>query len=264
MDRNTSSTHSYYLTYDVENRIKQDQAHRVEFLISMDVLKELFYKLDPNQSVAADIGCGTGNYTAELASFVSKLYACDIMPNLLDQLTLKIKQHKLSQIVPVCDSAEHLVSIPDKSCDITLCMGPLYHLCESRSRALCFSELKRITKSKGQVVITYLTPKALWANISRGKMTVQEFEKVEMLESVLISPFYFTTPERIQSELSEHGFRIIKHVALDAFTSFLIDDVNKWNSSEYNSWLKIVRRHKEDPSWIEFSSHGLIVAEVDV
>ena len=264
MDMNTSSTRSYYSSYDVENRIKQDQAHRVEFLISMDVLKELFYTLDPNQSVAADIGCGTGNYTVELASFVSKLYACDMMPNLLNQLMLKIKQNKLSHILPVCNSAEHLVSIPDKSCDIALCMGPMYHLSESKSRALCLSELKRITKPNGQVVITYLNPKALWANILRGKMTVQEFEQVERLENVLISPFYFTTPKWIQNELAEHGFRTIKHIALDAFTSFMIYEVNKWNSSEYNSWLKIIRRHVEDPSWIEFSSHSLIIAEVDV
>lgn len=263
MDKNIDSTQTYYLTYDVENRIKHDQAHCVEFLLTMDVLGELFSHLDPVQATAADIGCGTGNYSVEVAPYVSRLYACDLMPNLLEQLSAKVQQYGFEHIIPVCGNAEHLPAVPDGSCDITLCMGPLYHLCEEGSRARCLNELKRITKPKGQVVITYLNPRALWANIARGKLTVEEFERLETQDRVLMPPFYFTSPTLIEKELATHGFTPKKHVALDAFTSFLLDEVNRWDSSAYNSWLRIVRRHKEDPAWLAFSSHGLIVAEVD-
>ena len=261
MDGNTDSTQSYYTTYDEENRIKQDQAHRVEFIITMDVLNQLLSDLNPNNTVVADIGCGTGNYTVEIAPFVSRLYACDIMPHLLQQMSQKLEPSLLNKVIPISCSAERMASIPTNSCDITLCMGPLYHLCEETSRSNCLSELKRITKPHGKIVITYLNPRALWANISREKMTLQEFERIEMQDCLLVSPFYFTSPKQIEKELLLHHFSIMKHVALDAFTSFMIDEVNGWDGATYNSWLTIVRRHMEDLTWLEFSSHSLIVAE---
>ena len=161
MDKNIDSTQAYYLNYDVENRIKQDKAHYVEFLLTMDVLGELFSNLNPAQATAADIGCGSGNYSVEVAPYVSRLYACDLMPNLLEQLSAKVQQYGFGHIIPICGNAEYLPAVPDRSCDITLCMGPLYHLCEEDSRIRCLNELKRITKPKGQIVITYLNPRAL-------------------------------------------------------------------------------------------------------
>lgn len=263
MDKNTESTRSYYKTYDVENRIKRDQAHRIEFLITMDVLRKLLSQLDSSKAVVCDIGCGTGNYSVEISPFVSKIYACDLMPNLLEQLCEKIKNNGLTNISTICCSAENLSEIPDNSCDLSLCMGPLYHLSEVESRNLCFNELKRVTKKNGRIVITYLNPKALWANIKRGKITMQEFEMIEGKGKVFYSPFYFTSPTTIEAELTNQHFIIQHHVALDAFTSFLIDEVNTWDESTYNSWLNIVRNNSENPAWLEFTSHGLIVAEVD-
>ena len=263
MDKNIEMVYKYYQNYDEDSRIMQDQAHHIEYILTMDVLNEIFSYFKQKKPVVADIGCGTGNYSIELANASSIVYACDIMQKYLDTLTLKMKRKKIDNIITNCCNAECLFDISDSSCDITLCMGPLYHLYDEKSRFQCLSELKRITKINGYIIISYLNPKALWANIARGKITLYDFEQLEAQEQVFIPPFVFRSPSRIIEELSSHSLRIINHYAIDTFSSFMIETINSWSKDEFDIWLKLVRRHMEDPSWIDFSSHGLIVAKAN-
>lgn len=262
-DSNLELTRHYYRSYDVENRIKQDKAHYIEFLITMDLLNELLAGIDASQAIVADIGCGPGIYSVEIAPHLRKLYACDLMPNLLETLIKKAEKLGIDNIVPFCTNAEQLSMIEENTCDVVMCMGPLYHLSNPISRANCLNECKRIVKPDGKIVLTYLNPRASFANIKRGKMTVREFELAEGQEQILLPPFLFTSPHYMEEELKKQGYTIERHIALDAFSSFMLEEINSWDDDAYESWLRIVRRYKEDPSWLVFSSHGLIVSGVN-
>lgn len=260
-DENTDTTYAYYLTYDETGRLNRNNANRIEFLLTMDVLASLFSRLDPMQAVAAEIGCGPGTYTVEIAPYVSRLYACDLMPNLLEVLKSRAKRKSLNQIIPINTNAEDLSAIPDKSCDITLCMGPLYHLKEEARRIRCLQECKRITKPGGMIVISYVNPRGLWKNVVKGSMTVAEYACFEAEEQVFSAPFVCRSPDAIEEELKGQGLHILQHIAADPFSSFIGSQINAMTDSDFASWLKIARRHREERSWLEFSVHGLIVAE---
>ena len=262
-DENIASTYHYYLSYDEAGRLTRNNAHRVEFLLTMDVLTSLFSRLNPTQAVAAEIGCGPGEYTVDLAPYVSRLYACDLMPNFLEAMMARVKKESLNQVIPIETNAEDLSAIPNKICDITLCMGPLYHLKGKDGRSRCLQELKRITKPDGTIVISYVNPRSRWAEIAKGTLTVEEYASFEAKKHIFSDPFVYLSPNAIEDELKGQGLRILQHIAVDPFSSFMGNQINVMEEQDFASWLQIASRHREERAWLEFSVHGLIVAEVD-
>ena len=77
--------------------------------------------------VVADIGAGSGYHSTLLSKMVGngKVYAVDIEPEMIAYLNERIKQEKLSRIVPVL-STEKNVALPENSVDIILLVD-VYH-----------------------------------------------------------------------------------------------------------------------------------------
>lgn len=256
---NLVETIAYYSAYDVENRMKRDQAHYIEFLLSMKYINFCLSNLQKKTDLTfADIGCGTGNYTIELAKKCSHMYACDLMPRLLDQLRNKAEAENLTNISYICKNCTDLSMIPDNSCDAVLCMGPLYHLSTEKDRIQCINEVKRILNNEGIAIFSYLTVRALWANARYKKMTLEELYRVDDLDRVIMPPFVFITPTEMENELHKSFLKINSHCAVDAITSFALKEVNQLSKQEYAMWVKLMEKHMYEKSFIEFSSHNLI------
>ena len=77
--------------------------------------------------VIADIGAGSGYHSALLSKMVGtgKVFAVDVEPEMIGYLNERIKQEKLSRIVPVL-STEQKVSLPENTVDIMLLVD-VYH-----------------------------------------------------------------------------------------------------------------------------------------
>ena len=77
--------------------------------------------------VVADIGAGSGYHSALLSKMVGtgKVFAVDVEPEMIAYLNARIKQEKLSRIVPVL-STEQKVSLPENAIDMMLLVD-VYH-----------------------------------------------------------------------------------------------------------------------------------------
>jgi ubiquinone/menaquinone biosynthesis C-methylase UbiE len=77
--------------------------------------------------VIADIGAGSGYHSALLSKIVGigKVFAVDVEPEMIAYLNERIKQEKLSRIIPVL-SAEQEVSLPENTVDMMLLVD-VYH-----------------------------------------------------------------------------------------------------------------------------------------
>jgi ubiquinone/menaquinone biosynthesis C-methylase UbiE len=77
--------------------------------------------------VIADIGAGSGYQSALLSKMVGsgKVFAVDVEPEMIAYLNERIKQEKLTHIVPVL-STEQNVSLPENSIDMMLLVD-VYH-----------------------------------------------------------------------------------------------------------------------------------------
>jgi len=77
--------------------------------------------------VIADIGAGSGYHSALLSKIVGngKVFAVDVEPEMIAYLIKRIKQEKLSSIVPVL-STEQKLSLPENTVDMMLLVD-VYH-----------------------------------------------------------------------------------------------------------------------------------------
>ena len=118
MGRQIAHVMSHY-GIDWLERVERDKEENTSLL-----LKNLAVK--PGM-VIADIGAGSGYHSALLSKMVGngKVFAVDVEPEMIAYLYERIKQEKLSGIVPIlCE--EQKVSLPENTIDIMLLVD-VYH-----------------------------------------------------------------------------------------------------------------------------------------
>lgn len=112
------------------------------------LLKNLAVKPD---MVIADIGAGSGYHSALLSKMVGtgKVFAVDVEPEMITYLNERIKQEKLSRIVPVL-STEQKLSLPENSIDMILLVDVYHEFSYPYEMAL---SMRAALKSGGKLVL---------------------------------------------------------------------------------------------------------------
>lgn len=106
--------------------------------------------LQPGQYIL-DIGAGTGRYTSLLMAEGYKVKAVELVRR---NIEVFLKREPTADVVKgdACD----MPFIPSDSSDITLLLGPLYHLIGDEAKLKALKEAKRVTKSGGLIFVAYL------------------------------------------------------------------------------------------------------------
>lgn len=253
--RSVKDAAEYYKTYDVENRIKQDKAHLVEFFLSMNFIKKYIKK----KVTAIDVGCGTGNYSIALAKKCKKILAVDLMDNLLEILKQKVKKDHCKNISCLCADILDIPKLTNEKFDLILCMGPLYHLNNLATRTKCFNNIKRLAHDKSIIIFTYLTTSAILSSVFKGKLLFHDFIKLINKKRFYNKPFYFTSPDYIEKEIKKNSFTIIEHVPLDPISSFCGQQVNSLEESNYNDFVATLIKTSYKRKLLGLSSHNMLI-----
>jgi ubiquinone/menaquinone biosynthesis C-methylase UbiE/DNA-binding transcriptional ArsR family regulator len=111
-------------------------------------------KLMPSDLILADVGCGTGSLSLELARFAKRVVAIDLSRAMLTRAAHLAKEKKISNVEFRRGDVEKL-PIPDNSVDAAFCVMVL-HFLENPDRAI--QELCRITRPGGSVIVVDLVP----------------------------------------------------------------------------------------------------------
>lgn len=98
-----------------------------------------------------DIGAGTGRYTSALMAEGYCVKAIELVKHNIDVF---LKREPTADVLQA--DARNLPSIPTASADITLLLGPLYHLIGDEEKLKALSEAKRVTKPGGLIFVAYL------------------------------------------------------------------------------------------------------------
>ena len=126
-------------TYDIFNedaRLNHSKAARVEFLTTVHYIEK--YLKDGDKIL--DIGAGAGEYSLY---FARKGY--------------EVSALELAEIDLVQGNALDLSRYADKSFDIVLLFGPLYHLKNDADKQKCISEAKRVCKDGGKIFFAFIS-----------------------------------------------------------------------------------------------------------
>lgn len=98
-----------------------------------------------------DIGAGTGRYTSALMAEGYKVKAVELVKR---NIEVFLKREPEADVVQ--GDARNMPFLPTGMADVTLLLGPLYHLIGDAEKILALKEAKRVTKPGGLIFVAYL------------------------------------------------------------------------------------------------------------
>ncbi len=150
--------------------------------------KELIFELAEQKSgeTVLDIGCGTGNYSIELASMRLEVVGIDSSVNMLKIARDKAKRRRLD-IKFILANAESL-PFNDGQFDIVLLVTTFEFLDPEKA----IFEMKRVLKKDGRIVVGVLNRWSLWAFERRTKSLLNKtiFENARFYSILELKRFF--------------------------------------------------------------------------
>lgn len=138
----------YYQNYDENSRL-QTRHGMVEYLTTMRYIERY---LQPGARII-EIGAGTGRYSHALAQKGYRVDAVELVEH-----NIELFQARTLQNEPVTirqGNALDLSGFADDTYDITLLLGPMYHLYEHADQVKALSEAIRVTRPGGVIFAAY-------------------------------------------------------------------------------------------------------------
>lgn len=141
----------YYSTGVEDKRLQADKAHQVEFLTTTRYIDKY---LKPNDKIL-EVGAGTGVYSIYYAEKGYEVKSLELVPENINILKSKITKDMNINVTE--GTALDLSCYENNTFDMTLVLGPLYHLYTEEDKKKAIEEALRVTKPNGYLYIAYLT-----------------------------------------------------------------------------------------------------------
>ncbi len=255
-----------YTDADEHSRLTRQYITQLEYDTTMHLLSDYLGK----GKYVCELGAATGRYSLEFASQGCHVTAVELVP---DQVRM-LKENALEQglVLDIHEgNACHVPFIEDESQDLCVILGPLYHLKTAYERQQAIQEAKRILKPGGVLAIAYIskffvaglfaqrfphliTPEVLGELHSKGTVSTQEADS-------FFNVGYFASPREMELLVKGAGFLVTAHAATDGFNRYLDQGVNRFTTTQYQSWLNYHLATCQEPSLLGASNHGLVIAK---
>ena len=180
----------YYNSYDEDSRLLSKHG-RIEFLTTVKYVEK--YLKDGMKIM--EIGAATGRYSHYFAQKGFEVDAVELIEHNIDVFKAKTQPGENVNIKQ--GNALDLSEYPDNRYDVTLLLGPMYHLYTSEEQKNALSEAIRVTKKGGYVFVSYcmLDPSMLMSfKNDRIKRLIAEGEYNP--GSIFPAPRYFQTQHK--------------------------------------------------------------------
>ncbi|MDD7533109.1 MAG: class I SAM-dependent methyltransferase [Treponema sp.] len=237
---------------DAERRIETDydwksvknRADRVGLGLSTSPLK------------IADIGAGTGRYSVELCHRGYDVTAVELVKHNLEILRAKHENIKTWQ-----GDARNLSFLDDKSFDITLLFGPLYHLHGDEEKLKALTEARRITKKGGIIlvayvmneysVISYCFKEHKWSEVAAKGGLSPDFHTICKEEDL----YDYVRLEDIDRLNKAAGLERIKIISADGAADYMRRELNEMSPEEFEAFCSFQLAIAERPELVGAGSH---------
>ena len=211
----------YYSEYDEEARLVKDRSHHVEFITTIEYVDRY---LKENDRIL-EVGAGTGRYSLYYASKGYKVDSVELIQSNIDVFKTKIKDDMDINVIK--GNALDLSMYEDETFDVTLVLGPLYHLFTKENKEKAISEALRVTKKGGMIFLAYITNDAVIlsyglrkGNLLRIPELVDENYKVKDIPEEIFSVNLVDEFDEMMNDFSvEH----LHNVATDGISAQLAE-----------------------------------------
>lgn len=228
----------YYNNYDEDGRL--DSKHgQVEYLTTMRYIQKY---IKPGMQIL-DVGAGTGRYSIALAKLGCKIEAVELIPHNIDVFKQKITTEDTITIRQ--GDAKDLSCFADDEFDITLLLGPMYHLYTVDEQKQALSEALRVTKKGGLLFTAYCISDAtlicdafkgghIFEYISKDLIDTETFKTFSTPEDV----FQLYRKEDIDALNSCFNVTRLHYVATDLITNYMREVIDAMDDELFAMYLK--------------------------
>ncbi len=144
---------------DVErfSNLETGQSATVDAPLAMELITQAAFKCSARINTVLDIGCGAGNNTLKLTTYVSP-FDCDLVD--LSMPMLQRARERISKVnagnIRIYQGDFRTVEFPEKGYDVVLAAAVLHHLRDDQDWESTFRKIYRLVAPGGSVWITDL------------------------------------------------------------------------------------------------------------
>lgn len=253
----------YYQNYDEEGRLASRHG-MVEFITTMKYIEKY---LQPGMRIM-EIGAATGRYSHALARKGYRVDAVELVEHNIEifrQNTIENESVTITQ-----GNAMDLSAFQNDTYDITLLLGPMYHLFTTEDKLKTLSEAIRVTKKGGIIFAAYCMGDASILSYGFIHGQIHDIIKKCMLNTETFETFSnpwdlfeLHRKENIDSLRNQFPVTQLHFIASDGYTNHMREIVDQMDDATYELFLKYHFATCERQDMIGYSHHTLDIFRKD-
>lgn len=247
----------YYENYDEDSRLLSRRGN-VEFATTMRYIEKY---LQPGMRIL-EIGAATGRYSHTLAQQGYRVDAVELLEHNIEIFRQNTQPGE--DITITQGNAIDLHFLHNDTYDITLLLGPMYHLYTEEDQLQALSEAIRVTKKDGVIFAAYCMgdPSIMMHGFKKGLIH-------EIIEKCMLDPVTFETfskpwdlfelhrKEDIDALRSHFPVTQLHFVATDGYVNHMRETVAEMDEATYDLYLRYHFATCERQDLVGYSNHTL-------
>lgn len=232
----------YYNKFNEEKRL--DSRHgQVEYRLTMKYIHDVLNRIKTNQGndksiKILDIGAGTGKYCVSLSDEGYDVTAVELV-----KYNLGMLKKKNSAVKAMYGNALNLKKLDDNTYDVTLLLGPMYHLFTKEDKCRALLEAKRVTKEGGHIFVAYVMNEYGVITYAFKERHIMECQKNRRLTNTYetvsdINDLYdYVRIEQIDELNQMAGLKREKIFSPDGPANYIRPFLNKLSDEEFEQFI---------------------------
>ena len=254
----------FYNHYDEDSRLAPRHG-MVEFLTTMRYIERF---IRPGDRVL-EIGAGTGRYSHALAR---QGYAVDAVELVEHNIEVFRQNTLLEENVRIVQgNALDLSAFPDRTYDIVLLLGPLYHLYNDEDKRQALREAIRVTKKGGVVFAAYVISDGCLLEMAfrHHKIDVAQYIKDGLLDGETFAAksepkdlFELVRKEDVDALMKAFPVTRLHYVATDGCAPLLREEIDAMDDEAFQLYLRYHFATCEREDMLGVSNHVVDIFRV--
>ena len=228
----------FYSNYDEDNRLRSKHG-MVEFLTTMRYIEKY---LQPGMRIL-EVGAATGRYSHALAQAGYQVDAVELVEHNIEIFRQKAV---LGENVTIRQGdARNLSFYEDNTFDITLVLGPMYHLFTQVDQKQALCEAIRVTKPGGIIFAAYCGNEATMVQYCFGRGMIRQQHYRDLIDPVTFKAssdpmelFVLYRREDIDSLMQGFSVKRLHYIGTDMATNYMRGVIDEMEDDLFDLYLQ--------------------------
>lgn len=228
----------FYSGYDEDNRLRSKHG-MVEYLTTMRYIEKY---LKPGMRIL-EVGAATGRYSHALAQKGYQVDAVELVQHNIDIFREKTQPGENVSIRQ--GDARDLSCFANDTFDMTLVLGPMYHLFTVEDQKQALREAIRVTRQGGIIFAAYCGNEATMVQYCFGRGMIREQRYQNLIDPVTFKAssdpaelFQLYRKEDINELMAEFNVKRLHYVGTDMATNYMREVVDNMDEELFELYLR--------------------------